>query len=68
MLTWQPVLLADEVICIAPWLQPIIVAQQWNTSTKMMVWSGVMAKPLVSALSSRGLHPCSKMVDPLFVK
>jgi hypothetical protein len=66
MSTWHPALLANEVICLAPWFQPIAVAQRWNASTKMMVWSGVMAKPSVSALSSSGFHPCSKMVDPLY--
>ncbi len=68
MSTWQLVLLANEVICIVPWFQPIVDARWWNNLTKMMVWSGVMAKPLVSALSSSDLYPCSKMVDPLFVE
>ncbi len=40
MLTWCPALLANVVICQAPWFQPIIVAWWWNASTKMTFWSG----------------------------
>ncbi len=50
------------------WFQPIVVAQWWNASMLMMVWLGVMAKPLVSALLSSALHSCSKMADLCFVK
>ncbi len=35
---------------------------------KMTVWLGVMTKQSVSTLSSSVLHPCLKMVEPLFVK
>jgi hypothetical protein len=66
MLTWRPTQLANKVICLMPWFQPIVMAQWWNVSTKKTVWLGVIAKPLVSALSSSALHPCTKMVDPRF--
>jgi hypothetical protein len=34
----------------------------------MTVWLGAMAKPLVSALPSSALNPCSKMAHPCFVE
>jgi hypothetical protein len=42
------------------------VARWGKASTKMMVWLGVMAKPLVSALSLSALHPCFKVWLTLF--
>jgi hypothetical protein len=61
-------LLLKVVICLLPWFQPIAVVQQWKALTKMMVWLGVLAKPMVSALLLSALHPWSKMAYPLFVE
>jgi hypothetical protein len=64
----HPLLLVKVVVCLVPWFLPIAVAWQWKASTKMTVWSGVMAKPSMSALLSSSVHHCSKMADPIFVK